>query len=201
MDPWQLFIRHHAESHSAAVSGRSGEIFHEDWVFEGLGADQLRMQPYGLNSIVWLIWHIARTEDVSVNVLLLGQSQVVDEGGWESRLQAGRRDVGTEMTADEVAGLSAAVKLDALRAYRYAVGVRTQGILHEFDPSTLDGPIDPEHIRQAIDQDAITPRASWLADDWARFDRGWLLHYEVVGHNWLHLGQALWVKKLVSSSV
>lgn len=73
MEPWQSFIRHHAESHSAAVSGRSGEVFHEDWVFEGLGADQLRTQPYGLNSIAWLIWHIARTEDVSANVLLLGQ--------------------------------------------------------------------------------------------------------------------------------
>jgi hypothetical protein len=55
--------------------------------------------------------------------------EVFDEGGWTSRLGAGRREVGTAMTSDEVSDLTARVSIPALRAYWVAVGQRTVDII------------------------------------------------------------------------
>jgi hypothetical protein len=43
----------------------------------GLSEAQMRLRPYGLNSIAWLVWHMTRCED-ALNILM-GRSQVLDE--------------------------------------------------------------------------------------------------------------------------
>ena len=39
-----------------------------------------------LNSLVWLLWHMARVEDVVVNLVVADGRQVLDDG-WALRLK------------------------------------------------------------------------------------------------------------------
>ena len=64
-----LFLTQHAMVHSAEMS-RSGLFSFEDEVWEGLSADQLRrIPPRQEHSIAWLVWHITRIEDITMNLL------------------------------------------------------------------------------------------------------------------------------------
>ncbi|HEY6540251.1 MAG TPA: DinB family protein [Ktedonobacteraceae bacterium] len=69
----RLFLGQHAMVHSAEMS-RSEVWSFEDEICEGLSDTQLRSRPRGVtNSIVWLMWHIARIEDVTMNMLVAGR--------------------------------------------------------------------------------------------------------------------------------
>ena len=65
----------------------------------GLSAAQLRGRwRAAFNPPVWLLWHMARIEDVAANLLLTDGTQVLDGDDWPARLGMARRDVGTGMT-------------------------------------------------------------------------------------------------------
>lgn len=94
MDARDLLLAQHASVHSAQVAG--GQL--ADGILGGLSDDQMRVRPgKGLNSLAWLLWHMTRTEDVGVNVVVTDGRQVLDEG-WTERLGIARRDIGTGMT-------------------------------------------------------------------------------------------------------
>src|SRR6478609_3045858 len=123
MDTLQFFLHQHALVHSKEVA--NGEWSYEDSVLDGLTDEQWRARPAGGgNSIAWLVWHMARTEDVAVNLLVAGRPQVLHEEGWLERLKI-RQDIGTSMSDEEVGDFSAQVDIDAILAYRHTVGRRT----------------------------------------------------------------------------
>ena len=88
-----------------------------------------------MNSIAWLLWHMARTEDVGLSVFISCRPQLADDEDWFSRLNVARRDIGTGMTDAEVRRLSAEIDLRALDAYWDAITRRTQRIVRELDPA------------------------------------------------------------------
>src|SRR5690349_6343758 len=107
MDARQLFLHQHAHVHSAAVAAVKGDDALEDLglgsleaeLLGGLIDEHLRLRPgAGLNSIAWLLWHMARCEDLGMNVLLADRAQVLDDGRWLAALGVSRRDIGTSMT-------------------------------------------------------------------------------------------------------
>src|SRR5579864_4269118 len=119
-DARPLFLRQHAMLHSAAVEP-AVEWSYEDAVLAGLTENQVRLQPgESINSLAWLILHMARTEDVTINFMVAGRPQVLDEANWLEQLNLERRDIGTSMKDSEVADISARVHIPALRTYRAA---------------------------------------------------------------------------------
>src|SRR5215510_6586982 len=123
MDLVGFFLSQHAALHAIDVSGRA---FGAQRIFSEPSDDQMRIRPGpGLNSLVWLLWHMARTEDVAVNLVVAGRPQVFDDA-WARRMNVLRPDLGTGMTADEVAALTEQADVEAVRAYRSAVGRRTR---------------------------------------------------------------------------
>ena len=99
MDLLSFFLLQHARVHSADMAGGVSPI---DRVFGGLTDEQMRARPgKGVNSPVWLLWHMARTEDVAVNLVVTDTGQVLDDG-WAPRLNVPCRHMGTGMTDDEV---------------------------------------------------------------------------------------------------
>jgi hypothetical protein len=138
MDTVAFFVVQHGDLHSAAVA--EGETY-ADRVFAGLTDDQMRARPGpGLNSLVWLLWHMARTEDVSVNLVVVDGRQVWDDD-WARRLNAPWRIIGTGMPEGEVAELTARADIAALqsRAARLAGGARRHNALHLGEAITVRG--------------------------------------------------------------
>src|SRR2546428_116917 len=96
MDVRDLFLDQHAAMHSAAVGGN--KMSAAERAFTGLTDEQMRVRPReDLNSLAWLMWHIARAEDILVNTVLAGRPQVFDDP-WKKRLGITRPDFGIGMT-------------------------------------------------------------------------------------------------------
>lgn len=181
MDALQFFLLRHESLHPKAI----------DQFLDGLSDAQIRHQPWeGANSLAWLVWHIARCEDVGVNALVAGREQVLDEG-WAARLGVSLRDIGTGMTADEVATFSAGVSLSALRAYFAAGGARTREVVTALRPEELDEVVDTAYLHRVIDGERLLgSHADWVRGLWQGKTRGWFLAQLGLAHQWAHVGEA-----------
>ena len=99
MDAKELFLDQHAVVHSAAVGGNKASA--AERALGGVSDDQMRVRPReDLNSIAWILWHIARAEDIILNPVLAGRPGPDD--AWVKRLGITRRDFGIGMTSAEV---------------------------------------------------------------------------------------------------
>jgi hypothetical protein len=195
----EFFLVEHALAHSGRLVGveEYDRAFYEDRALRDLTEIQLRVRPNDLNSIAWLLWHIARTEDVAANAVIGGRSQVLDEGGWPAKLNVFRRDIGTGMTAEDVSALSEAIDIPSLRSYRLAVGQRTREMVQALSPEDWQATVDASRIRRAFADGAFLPDHTWPYDFWGGKSVARLLAWPCLGHSLMHLGQAMWVRKLV----
>lgn len=193
MDALGFFLVQHARLHSADVAEAEGGSY-SDRVLGGLSDDQLRLRPgKGLNSLAWLLWHMARAEDATVNLVIAAEPQVLDEA-WDRRLGAGRRDIGTGMTEEEVAELTAGIDLAAARAYRSAVGRRTREVAARLPPARWAEGIGPGDTDRALAQGALIPKAERVAKIFQGRTRGGLLGSIAITHTAVHLGEAVCVR-------
>ena len=70
---------------------------------EGLTEAELRWQAtLESNSIVWLVWHMARVKDGWINSSIAGGESVWDSGGWSGRTGITYDNSGYGQDADEV---------------------------------------------------------------------------------------------------
>jgi hypothetical protein len=167
-------------------------------LLEGLTDLQLRCKPLpGVNSIVWLLWHMTRCEDVGINRLVVDRRQVLDIDGWTDRLGVPLRDIGTGMADEEVGDFSASVDVQALLAYRAAVGSRTYAVLDRLDPATLACPVDAAQLQCVIAEGALGPNADWVREYWQDKTRGWCLAQLGLTHNYSHFGEGYLVRGLL----
>jgi hypothetical protein len=198
MDAIQLFLRQHAQVHSAAILGQQeGSL--ADMVLRGLSDEHMRLRPRGeWNSLAWLFWHMARAEDVGINVVLAHERQVLDQNDWFERLHVARRAIGTSMTSDEVSMLSTEIDIAALREYRIAVGRKTREVAERIHRDDLEDLIDASTLRRVESEGALCERAGWVAQLWARRPKVWFLTWVATGHNFAHLGIQLRCRRMLA---
>jgi hypothetical protein len=103
---------------------------------------QLRTVLPDHNSIAWIIWHIARGEDWTIQTILQGHEQLLTRDGWDVRMGVAVPGFGGGMSRKEMRALSARIDLVALREYYLAVTAATQTYMGTFDFDTLDEPLD-----------------------------------------------------------
>src|SRR5215467_12053426 len=139
MDARDLFLMQLTLVQSAAVGGNKASG--AERTFGGLTDEQMRVRPReDLNSLAWILWHVARTEDIMLGSVITGRAQVLDEG-WAGKLKVSRRDLGTGMTSADVSEITRQVDVAALRDYRDAVGRRTREIVGAFAAKDWEGEI------------------------------------------------------------
>jgi len=183
----RMFLDQHAFLHSADITNGLSFV---DGTFAGLTDAQMRVRPgKGVNSLAWLLWHMARTEDVNVNLVIVDGRQVFDDA-WARRLNVSRADIGTGMTEDEVGDLTQSLDIAAARAYRNAVGRRTREVVVSLGDSVLDEIVGPADVARASAAGAIGARADWVLDFWQNQSRGTRLMTAGITHNARHLGEA-----------
>ena len=208
MDARTLFLADHARIHAATVSADdepaivalAGFSYEDATLHKLTDADLVACPDGGGNSIAWLLWHMTRLEDVVVNTLLRGTSEVLDRDGWVARLGIEARDVGTSNSDDEVSGFSGRVNVTSLRGYRAAVGRESRAWARTADFDALADPPDIEALLAAAPP-ALHARAQWLKKFWSGKPGLALLSFGVVGHAFLHFGEAQTVRKRLGHSV
>ncbi len=151
----QLFLRQHAMLHSARMS-QATVCSYEDQILDDMAEERVRRIPRNCeHSVAWLIWHLARIEDVAMNILVAGSPQILHQDNWFERLGVAARDTGNEMDAQGVVDLSAAIDIEALRAYRVAVGRGTREVVIQLVPEELKQKVDPARLQQVLDEGAV----------------------------------------------
>lgn len=190
-----VLLSQHARLHSARMAQTETWSF-EDWVMDDLEAEQARrIPPVSEHSVAWNIWHIARIEDIAMNILVGGSPQIFHQDNWLAKLNITVQHSGNAMAQAEVADLSARIDLEALRAYRSAVGRRTREIIQGLRPQDLKKKVDPARLQQVMDQGALVEAAREIADYWSRRDIAGLLLMPATRHNLVHLNESLNIKR------
>lgn len=146
-------------------------------VLSGLTPEDANRRPGGTaNSITWLIWHLARQQDVQI-ASLAGGEQVWRSGGWVGRfgLALPSDSMGYGHTPEQAA-LVVVDDLALLSGYLDAASDATAAYVRALDPASLDDIVDTRwdpHVTRGV-------RLVSIVDDAAQ-----------------HAGQAAYVKGLL----
>lgn len=196
MDATELFLRDHARVHASGVGEAEAGMYLENLVLDNLTEEQVRLRPVeGTNSLLWIFWHMARSEDMGVNTIAFGQPQVMDEE-WMERLGLSRSDIGTGMDDDEVSDFSSRVDIATLREYRSAVGKRTRELVGALPTEQWEEICDLDAMDRAQELGSIGPNAGWLTTVFGGKSKALILSHTGIGHNFWHLGEAMTVRSL-----
>ena len=192
MDVREMFLDQHAAVHSVAVGGN--KMSAAERAFTGLTEAQMRVRPReDLNSLAWLMWHIARAEDIIVNTVLSGRAQVFDDT-WMKRLGIGRRDFGIGMTSPEVTELTRQIDLGALREYRDAVGLRTRDVVSAFKSQDWERQVTADGVQRAAAEGGFGARTEQMTKMFPGRPRAAVLSGIALFHSAGHMGEAATVR-------
>jgi hypothetical protein len=149
--------------------------------------DKLTARPDGAdNSIAWIVWHLARMEDVAINAVVRGGQQVLETDGWGARMSVADMRTGTGFAPSDVRGIEQILDVDGLDGYWTAVRRATISWL-ETAPS-LDEVPDATSRLAAIP--AIVPsEGGWIHEEWMGKPARYFVRTVVIAHGYLHLGE------------
>jgi len=192
-----LFLQQHAEVHSSMMSS-IGSVSFEDQVLKDMNNSQIRKIPDRMDhSIVWILWHLARIEDVTMNMLVAGIKQVFDRGKWTGKLKASLIHTGNAMSKREIIELSNGIDIDQLRKYRVIVGRQTEKIVKQLDSGQIDQKVPSTRLHLVLQEKAVVADAKGLIDYWGKRTIAGLLLMPPTRHCFIHLNEALKIKKKV----
>ncbi|GLV60058.1 hypothetical protein KDH_68810 [Dictyobacter sp. S3.2.2.5] len=159
--------------------------------------DQLRQAP-GANqhSLIWLLWHVTRWEDVSITMLGQGRPQVLLAGNWVERLGCARHDMGGLMTGEECRAFNTAIDPVAVRAYRLAVETQTRLVVASLGDEGLDELVPEEHFQRVLAAGVLgESEMLWLERFLRCRSRGWWLSSIIWYQSAYLLGEVAFIRQ------
>jgi len=185
-----LCLSQHAALHAAELAP-DGPHSYADAILNDMDEEAIRRIPRNEDhSVAWLLWHMARIEDVAMNILVAGGQQIMNQGDWLGRMGIDVVNTGNLMDEADVAKLSAAVDIEALKAYRLAVGRGTRAIIQNLQPERLKERTDPSRLERVMAEGAVVEEARDLVDYWSKRTIAGLLLMPATRHNFVHLNEA-----------
>lgn len=191
----RLFLIQHAQLHSQEMA-QTETWSYEDEILGDMTEQQVRSIPHNCeNSVAWCIWHIARIEDITMNLLVAGRPQVLLKENWLARMNITVRDSGNNMSAEGIAHLSQTIDLEELHAYRLVVGRHTRQIVARLQAQDLQRRVDPQRLQTVWDQAAVVIEASAIVEYWSKRTIAGLLLMPATRHALVHLNEAYRLKR------
>lgn len=195
----RLFHQVHAAVHLAGEGIEVGWSLAEE-ALEALGDEDLRrVVGEGDHSIAWILWHLARIEDVTMSVLVADGPQEFLNHDWQTSLGVQVRHTGNAMSANQIEDLSQALNLDELKRYWNRVANKTQMIVTRLDYDEVQLKVDPKRLRRLVDEGAVVAEAKGLIDYWGSLDVGGLLLMPPTRHCFLHLLEAFRIRGMLQA--
>lgn len=192
----KLCLEQHSMVHPSEMSGANVVTF-EDELWKGLDEATFRT-AVGVKgrTVAYGMWHSARIEDITMNILVAGSNQVIDSDNWLARINSNIYDTGNAMNADEIMEFSKSINMNELRNYRIAVGRRTREIIQGLRPADLKRKFDAATLEKIFDIGAVSRHeaASWLVDFWGRKNVAGILLMPVTRHHVVHINESLAAK-------
>ncbi|RTR34043.1 DinB family protein [Robertmurraya yapensis] len=194
----QLFLTQHSLVHSSSIS-TTNQTTLEDSLLSNLKEAIFREYPVSnpdtKNSIAWHLWHITRIEDMTTNILIANEQQVLDTSQYSDSMSIPFKHSGNDMSEEEIALLSSNIDFESLLTYRRAVGIRTREIVSSLTPGDFNLDIDQNKIQRLFKENAVMEKSKWLADYWSKKNIAGLLLMPATRHNFLHLNKSVRIKE------
>lgn len=178
----------HSELHTARVSGLNRENA-VDLLWKDLQPEEYAVMPTAKDeTIAWAVWHIARIEDLTMNLLVAEASQVFDDS-WQKRMNVSVRDTGNAMSDEEIMNFSRNIRTGELLRYRDEVGIRSREIVRSLKPADMKRRVSPESVSRILAEGGVTRQenSAWLLDFWGKKDVAGILLMPLTRHETLHL--------------
>lgn len=186
----RIFLALHSQLHSRQVSSQNLWSY-EDYLLEGLGEAQMREIPQGQeHSIAWILWHLTRVEDLTMNLLVAGREQVFEKEAWQVKIGSPLKHTGNGTGLEVTKALSSAVDIVALRAYRVSVGIATQEIVRTLTLEDFKRKVSSENIQRILDQGGVVEEGRDVVVYWSRRDVAGLLLMPPTRHTLVHWNEA-----------
>lgn len=192
-----LCLEQHAMVHTSEMS-QSSVVTFEDELWEGLHKDTFCTMPTIKDeTIAWSLWHITRIEDITMNILVANEMQIIYKENWLEKLGVTVCETGNSMTDEEIMDLSSRLNMQELRQYRIAVGRKTREIITCLQPADLKGKIKADRLQRILNEGAVldVEGANWLIEFWGRKNVAGILLMPVTRHQMVHLNAAMHLKK------
>ena len=152
--------------------------------------DKLTVKPASnSNSIAWLVWHLARCEDIIVNTVIRGGPQVLRRVDWRRELGVDDERIGTGLRDEEVVDFGERVNVDALLDYWRQVRAETASWLDGGAPLEAFDEVPNLHERLASVPAIVPQEGTWVLPLWGRKPVSFLFRWVVIGHGYVHLGE------------
>jgi len=185
-----LLLQQHAQLHAHGMSDY-GDWSYQDEVLVDIPKAWMRIIPKGKDhSIAWLLWHLTRCEDITMNMLVMKGDQVLFSEDWLEKLDIDWCDTGNAMTSEEITDFSTNINLVELFKYRSSVGKVTQEIIKNLRQEEVYQKVRLVDIKRLFDEGAVVEEARDIAEYWSRRDVAGLLLMPATRHILVHLNEA-----------
>ena len=185
-----LFLQIHAKLHPSVVSDTDrNEV---DNLLCDLKQNEYAVMPTRKDeTIAWVLWHIARIEDLTMNILVAREEQVFNQD-WRERLNSRITDTGNALTDDEIMELSRTINTEQLICYRNAVAHKTRDIIRSLSAADLKRRVRQDDIEKILSVGGVTQQENsiWLLDFWGKKDVAGILLMPPARHVMLHLNDS-----------
>ena len=182
----ELFLALHAKLHQSIISNsKPNEV---DKLLGGLSPQAYSIMPTAKDeTIAWALWHIARIEDITMNILVGCTEQVFDHQ-WKTKMNAPISDTGNALSDDEIMLLSRTLNIIELLEYRRAVGKRTREIIKTLSASDMKRKVSKDNLEKVLLVGGVTEEETsiWLLDYWGGKDVAGLLLMPPTRHLIMH---------------
>jgi len=160
-------------------------------IWEMVPSIQMRQRPHpNVNSIAWILWHMARVEDAGLNRFVVDRTQVLDESPWMERMKIPWRHHGSEMSLAEVEMLSEQIDLAALHDYSLAVQARTRMIVNALALPDLDAVMEEDRLRQIMVNEGLAhSQAEGFIKNYLGWSKSKCLMTFGLTHPFQHIGE------------
>jgi hypothetical protein len=190
----ELFVNQHQLLHSATISGSNAWTF-ADEIFLNLPKESFRVIPIGEeHSLIWILWHISRIEDMTMQVLIAGSDQEYLRGGWVEKLASPIHHTGNSGPPQDVVALTQKVNPKMLLQYRDKVGQNTRTLVKNLQVDQLKKNVLPERLDRLVKEGGVLPEAEGLLAYWGKRVVFELLLMPPTRHLMVHLNEAWTIK-------
>jgi len=194
----KLCLSQHSMVHTSEMS-QTDVVTFEDELWDGLNEVAFRTMPTEKDeaTIAWCLWHSTRIEDITMNILVADDTQVIDSNNWLKRMNVRVCDTGNAMTNREIVDFSLSMNMQELRNYRKTVGRKTHKIIKKFEPLDLKRKIESNRLQRILDEGGVlnVEGANWLIDFWGRKNVAGILLMPVTRHHFVHINESIRLKE------
>jgi len=193
----ELCLEQHRMGHASEMCNSEEKTF-DDVLWDGLDEETFRtVTNKKKRTIAYGMWHSARIEDITMNILVADTQQVINSDNWMERINSKISDTGNAMTPEEILDFSNDINMKELREYKITVGKRTEEIIKNLNPEDMKRKTSKEGLKRVLEEGAVldVEGANWLLDFWGKKNVAGLILMPGTRHHIVHINESMEAKK------